>query len=104
LSYPIVTARKNLLRSLVKSLNQENIGFTDDKFPPEKSIYLSLLKDTGIHKKTKDGYILTGPKNESFKPLWDAGTQFLENSKTGRKSIDDLGKALLSKPFGAIKM
>ena len=60
-------ARKNLIKALVSNFDKPNLGFPDDKFPPEKTIYLSLLKSTGIH---HNGYALTKPTDESFNVLW----------------------------------
>ena len=99
LSSPINTAKRNLMRALVKDWNKKDLGLPDYKFPPEKSIYLSLLKETNIHIKTKNGYTLNKPKNESFKALWDEGTEFLETSKTSKRNLSDFVNILLSKPF-----
>jgi len=99
LSSPINTAKRNLIRSLVKDWNKKDLGLPEDKFPPEKSIYLSLLKETGIHIKTKDGYTLNKPKNEPFNALWYEGTKFLEISKTGKCNLNDFINTLLTKPF-----
>ena len=99
LSSPINTAKRNLMKSLVKDWDKKDLGLPDYKFPPEKSIYLSLLKETNIHNKKKNGYTLDKPKNESFKALWDEGTEFLETSKTSKRNLYDFVNILLSKPF-----
>lgn len=99
LSSPINTAKRNLMRSLVKDWNKKDLGFPDDKFPPEKSIYLSLLKETNIHSKTQNGYTIDKPKNESFNALWDEGIRFMETSKIDKRNLNDFVNILLSKPF-----
>ncbi len=99
LSSPITTAKRNLMKSLVKDWSKKDLGLPDDKFPPEKSIYLSLLNETNIHNKKKNGYTLDKPNNESFKALWDEGTKFLETSKHSKRNLNDFVNILLSKPF-----
>ena len=49
LSGTITAARKSYLTYLIEHSNEENLGFPEDKFPPEKTIYFSLLKNTGLH-------------------------------------------------------
>src|SRR5690606_23126498 len=38
----IGTARKNLVRAITESWSERDLGFDENKFPPEKTIYLSL--------------------------------------------------------------
>lgn len=92
-------ARKNLLAALLENWNQEDLGFSKENFPPEKTIYLSLLKQTGIHKKDKDEYILTKPVDDSFKSLWQCCEKFIESSKSNKKSLIELVELLNGKPF-----
>lgn len=44
LSSQISTARKSLIRHLLNNESIENLGFPNDKFPPEKSIYITYFK------------------------------------------------------------
>ncbi len=99
LSSPILTARKNLLRDLLDHAENENLSYDAKKFPPQKTIYLSLLKETGIHKFENGSYFLTKPDDESFWPLWDHCVQFLEDSKTVKKNISVLYDSLARPPF-----
>ncbi len=41
-------ARVNLLSRLLEYSSDPNLGFEDNKFPPEKTIFMTLLKNTGI--------------------------------------------------------
>ena len=72
LSPQISTARKSFLRHLLNNESLENLGFPNDKFPPEKSIYLTLLKKTGIHKLNNGVGIL----NEHLEKIF---TQFFKS-------------------------
>src|SRR5690606_107730 len=53
LSAPINTARKSLIRNVLEKEQEAELGFPEDKFPPEKAIYISLLRDSRIHQKDK---------------------------------------------------
>jgi len=95
----ITVARKNLLSALLEKWSQEDLGFPKENFPPEKTIYLSLLKNTGMHKKVGDEYLLTEPSDSSFKKLWQCCENFIESSKSNKKSLIELVELLNSKPF-----
>jgi hypothetical protein len=96
---PISTARKNLLLNLLENWDKEDIGFPKDTYPPERTIYLSLLKNTGIHRKVGESYVLDNPSNESFNQLWLASEEFLESAKSNKKSLINLFDILRKKPF-----
>ena len=95
----ISMARKELIRRLFENFNEENLAFPADKFPPEKTIYLSLLKDKEIHAKSSGVWIWQQPKDQSFDALWNAGERFLESSKGKEKNLQEFIDALLAKPF-----
>ena len=95
----ISSARKKLLEQLFRDWDKENLAFPPGKFPPEKTIYLSLLKHTGIHRKRNGVFSIVRPLDKSFLPLWNECEQFLESAKASRKHLDDLVERLRSKPF-----
>jgi len=92
-------ARKYLFKSVFENWHQPDLGFDKNKFPPEKTIYLSLLKNTGIHRKANNVFILAEPSDKSFKPLWDCCEDFLSSTKSSKKSLIDLVEKLSDKPF-----
>lgn len=95
ISGTIASAKRALLNLLINNYSKEDLGFEKDKFPPEKTIYLSLLKSTGIH--TSDYF--EEPTEKSFKELWNVCNKFLKTSRQSKKSIKDLESILLQKPF-----
>lgn len=95
LSGAMQPARRNLIKALVSNFNKPNLGFPDEKFPPEKTIYLSLLKNTGIH----NGYALARPVDESFNALWDECVRFLDDAKATRMGVHVLVERLQKKPL-----
>lgn len=99
ISSPISTARKSLLRNLVDNWQVKDLGFDSAHFPPEKTIYLSLLKENGIHKIENEAFTLNRPTDNSFDRLWELGENFLESSKYSRRNLQDFVEQLLVKPF-----
>jgi len=95
----ISTARKELIKKLLNNLSEENLGFSSEKFPPEKSIYLSLIKDKGLHAVVDSTWSWQKPSDKSFDKLWQAGENFLGNSKGHERSLQEFVDLLLSKPF-----
>ena len=89
LSSPILTARKALIRQMIAFGDQVDLGFSSSLFPPEKTIYLSLLKNTGIHKNSGIHAVYGDPSDPSFKPLWKVSNEILLSSSEGRISIAD---------------
>ena len=98
-SSAISTARVNFLTHLLYNSSEPNLGFEDGKFPPEKTIYLTLLHNTGIHKHIGKEYFLDAPNEESFMPLWRVCEEFLDTSKEKPRKLGDLIKILRSRPF-----
>lgn len=96
LSGSISTSRKNYLTALIDHNTEEDFGFPKDKFPPEKTIYYSLLKDTGLHR--NGGFSDTDIK-AGFKPLWDASEEFLQSTINKPRRISELINTLLDKPY-----
>lgn len=96
LSSAIALARKNYLAALVDHYSEEDLGFEKDKFPPEKTIYYSLLKNTGIH--TGNGFA-DMPTNDGVMTLWDESVRFLKTTVGKQRRISELIKILSSQPF-----
>ena len=100
ISSSIHTAKKNYFKALTNNWDKENLGFEENKFPPEKTIFLSLLKDNGIVS-TSDGN-LDSPKvnkSSSFNKLWRVSEKFIESTKIERKTIAEFNGILSKRPF-----
>lgn len=98
-SSAISTARINFLTHLLENGAKANLGFDDGKFPPEKTIYLTLLNNTGIHKRIGREYLFSEPNAESFMPLWRVCEEFLDSTKEKPRKLGELIKVLRSRPF-----
>lgn len=89
-------ARQNYLTALIENSGKEDIGFDKDKFPPEKSIYLTMLKSTGIH--NDNGF--SEPIESSFLPLWKCCVNFLKSAQQKQRKIGELASILSEPPYG----
>jgi nucleoside-triphosphatase THEP1 len=102
LSAPINTARKYLIRSLLKYEHEANLGFPDEKFPPQKAIYISLLKESEIHQKNKKlGYYeLNKPsKKSNLYNLWVDSEAFLNSSLSNKRNLLEFYELLQASPY-----
>lgn len=100
ISAAISSAKKNLVELLISSVGEENLGFDENRFPPEKTIYLSLLKRTGIHQQNDSGkWILGKPNKETFSELWEASEQFLRDCAIAPRKLTDFIELLKLRPF-----
>ena len=97
----IYRPRKDLLKDLLTRQDQKHLGYSDDTFPAEKTIYLSMLKKPGFHRQANDSWELGAPDNDSgFKELWDASEKFFESTKSGKRKLTDLISILEKPPYG----
>ena len=90
LSTPVNTARRNLFRLLLSdSVLKEDLDFPADKFPPEKAIYITLLKNTGIHRFNSESntYELGAPTEPELRQLWDFCYELLAKSTQNKIPI-----------------
>lgn len=96
LSGTITAARKSYLTYLIERSTEENLGFPEDKFPPEKTIYFSLLKNTGLH---QGGEFADAPANEGFFSVWTACEDFLKSTENKARKVSELIKILSTQPY-----
>ena len=91
LSSSISGAKAKYLQALLENSDKENLGFEDDKFPPEKTIYFSVLKNTGLH---ENGGFRETPSNKDILTLWDACNEFLSSTTEKPRRLSELVKIL----------
>jgi hypothetical protein len=100
ISASIHSAKRSYFKALASNWDKENLGFDEGKFPPEKTIYLSLLKENGISPIREINIdVISIDKNSSFNKLWKASEKFLESAKTEQTTISEFSKTLSKKPF-----
>jgi len=96
LSGTITAARKSYLTYLTEHYSENGMGFPEDKFPPEKTIYSSLLLNTGLH---QNGDFADAPTNKGFMPLWKACEEFLNSTENKARKVSELIKLLSAQPY-----
>ena len=96
LSGTISSARKSYLTYLMDHYSENGMGYPKDKFPPEKTIYSSLLLNTGLH---QNGTFADAPSNKGFLPLWEACEEFLQSTENKARKVSELIKVLSAQPY-----
>lgn len=96
----ISSARRTLIKHLLEEVENEDLGFSAERFPPEKTIYQSLIKETGIHRLKNGKYELSEPTDQSFSILWNTCNLFIDGCSESPRKLSDLISILKLKPFG----
>lgn len=100
ISTSIHTARKNYFQHLASDWMREDFGFDESRFPPEKTIYQSLLLANQIHHENRGNWELGKPAStNSFDKIWDACSIYMQAARTEKKGIDGLWSLLKEAPF-----
>jgi hypothetical protein len=99
LSSAAAKARRNLIQAMITKADKPNLGISG--FPPELSMYRSLLELNKIHREGDDGYLLTAPLlKSSIHPAWSAIERFFSESELEKRPIKELFTILQMPPFG----
>ena len=101
ISSQAAAARKKLIAGMLDFQQLEKLGING--YPPEMSIYLSLLFDTGIHRHVSGVWGFHPPNTDDknrFSPTWSEIEKFLGECEERRRSVDKLYKQLEQPPFG----
>ena len=100
ISTSIHTAKKNYFKTLIENWDKPDLGLDEDKFPPEKTIYLSLLKENKIDPKNINAFRHSDDfKTSTFKPLWEFCDHFLTSTKQVDRRISELVNILELRPL-----
>lgn len=98
-SSQISFARRKFFDRLINNIDEKNLGFAENEFPPEKSIYLSLLAKTGIHSVRNGVGKLSTPTDESYTELWKAGQDFINSTRLKERKLTELIEVYSARPF-----
>lgn len=98
LSSAAAKARRNLIQAMIMNADKPNLGISG--YPPELSMYRSLLECNGLHR-SNDGYFLAAPfTNSSLNAAWGAIEQFFKESELQKRCVHELFRNLQLPPFG----
>jgi len=94
-------AKKQYINGLIENWSKPDLGFSESGMPPEKTIFQTLLRNTGIHVDiTPVLSAFSEPdKKSSFHHLWKVSTNFLASAKSGKRSISEFANILYDRPF-----
>jgi ribosomal protein S15P/S13E len=100
ISSSIHTAKRNYFKALANNWNLDDLGFDNSRFPPEKTIYLSLLKENGISPVRDNSIdVISVDRDSSFSRLWRASENFLDSAKSEQLKVSELATLLNKRPF-----
>ena len=92
-------ARRELIEAMIKHVDQEQLGLQG--FGPDRAIYESLLRNTGLHRKNNENWEFADPDNGSgIRPVWDAISDFCRAATDSKSDLGVLYKQLSDPPFG----
>ena len=102
ISGTVTAARRKLIQAMLEKSDQENLDISG--YPPEKSIYRSLLLNSRIHR-CKSGKWGFHPPNKrddrnGMKHAWDKIEEFLTECESKRQPVKKLYKRLMKPPLG----
>ena len=102
LSSAAAAARRNLLERMLTDGHRERLGISG--FPPEYSMYESMLIEGGFHHRDGNRFRLRVPSSDlnhsSWKHVWEEVETFLKNSRRRQRPLTELFEALKAPPYG----
>ena len=103
LSTTAARARRILLEHMVRDGGHERLGIIG--FPPEYSMYQSLLVEGGFHRLNRHNKLAIGAppvrgQAGNYRPAWLAINRFIESARTQRRPLTELIQLLKAPPFG----
>lgn len=101
LSSAAAAARRDLVERILQHPGEEDLGITG--FPPEASMYASVLKKSGLHRERDGRWSFVSPPVEDplrFGPVWNRLERFFDETEVAPKSIAELRSVLAAAPYG----
>ena len=103
LSSAAAAARMRLIELMFAHSEKPDLGLPADRKPPEKSMYLSVLRATGLHQKRNERWALGYPAENlptNVRPVLERIRQILLDHPDTRVPISELVALLRKPPFG----
>ena len=101
ISGTVTAARRELIQAMLKNETKKDLDISG--YPPEMSIYRSLLRSTGIHRNESGVWGFYRPKKNNKTKIvhtWKKIEEFFEECEVKRQSIETLYKRLREPPYG----
>ena len=101
LSGSIHFAKKQLFAALIEKWDKPYLDFEQGRMPAERTIYNSLLVETGIHiNEVNRSHFKAPSTSSSFYPLWLSSSKFIEDAQNSKRALDGFVDILREQPFG----
>ena len=99
LSSAAAAARRTLIEMMISKSGEQALGIAGN--PPEMTIYASVLRATGIHRKHDESWEFGPPTEKSgLMPVWRAIESFFVECELKRRAVPELFEILQHPPFG----
>lgn len=102
ISSTAAAARRDLIEAMLQNRGTAQLGIQG--YPPQASMYRSVLENTGIHRASDDGHFGFFPpdrdKDEALAHVWSEIEGFLFGGSLEPKALIDLNAFLIARPFG----
>ena len=101
LSSQASAARRNLLEGMLSHADQPLLGFQG--YPPERSMYASLLLKDNLHQRQSNRWVLVPPAPHdplNIYPAWQVIEEYVFQQPPTPRPIADLFKLLSAPPYG----
>ncbi|KDA00713.1 ATP-binding protein [Hyphomonas oceanitis SCH89] len=97
-----VSARTKLMKRMVLRDGDEDLGFGGKNYPAERGLYVSLLKETGLHVSVDSTAYFAEPAEggDNLDHLWLCADALLASKTSGMVSAQDLIDAWEARPIG----
>jgi hypothetical protein len=100
ISSSIHSAKRNYFKALINNWDKPQLGFLADKFPPEKTIYLTLLENNDINLYADEITADYKPNSKNgFDELWNLSLEYLNSAKNSRRKVSEFVDLLSQRPF-----
>lgn len=104
ISSAAAAARQRIFDCMLNHAEKELLGLPDDRYPPEKSLYLSVLAAGRLHRKEPGKWRIAFPAEEDdplfLRPALLAILRKLEEVPDRRVPVSEIYDLLRSRPFG----
>ena len=104
ISTTAASARQRLIDGILEHGDKFLLGMDPDKKPPEMSMYLSVLKASGLHSEIGGAWALQVPRNGkdvfNLHPIFDELMQLIKTKPDDRVSLKDIFDAIKRPPYG----
>jgi hypothetical protein len=102
LSSAAKAARMRLIELMFRNPDKPALGLPEDRKPPEKSMYLSVLQNSGVHKQRKGVWSISDPSPDPLQllPALEMIRETISSRSDTRIRIQDLMRDLCKPPYG----